>query len=375
MTYLIYFSLIFVNLMFGIKRFFPPLDRIKASRSKILTTISFIGIFILIAGYRNYSGLSSDLINNEYEYINIANNYTSVYEPGYVLLMKAGSLFSLDFYSWRSSMTLIALLLVFISVYRWSSNPHFVISFFSGYLVIVSAEQFRHFLGFAIFTYGLVYYLYSGRKYKKIRFSLITIFAGMIHSLFYIYLLLILIDKSFSIKTIRRIVSLVLVFCVIVFLNGNNIPGLNFLLNMMGDSRVAIYLRQSTRFGFAYPMLLHSINAFLAYYAYNQSRNRNIHSGAYKANLLMMIFFPLYMIQTTFSRIARNLLVVTYITQGDFILEGKPSANRLGYVFLCLLGLGVWFYVSLFITTNPEAVFKPFFEDNFYLNNLFLLGT
>lgn len=367
MTYFIYIMLISVNLLFGTKRIFSSLNIIGRNKSRILAMMSFAGCFLLIAGYRNLSGLSSDLINNEYEYVSVSMNNISVYEPGYVLLMKVGSLLSLDFYSWRSLMVVIALLLIFISIFKWSSNPHFVLAFFCGYLVIVSAEQFRNFLGSAVFTYGLVLYLYSGYKHKKIAFTIFTVLAGMIHNLFYIYLLLLLIDNAFNRKAIKYIVFSVLAFCVIIFVNENNIPGINVLLNMLQGSRVTVYVSQNTRLGFAYPMLLHLTNTFLAYYAYKRSQTPREHEGAYKANLMMMICFPLYMLQVSFSRIARNLLVVTYFSEGDYILEGKPSAKKFGYVCLCLLGLAIWFYVNLFILTNPEAVFKPFFENNFFI--------
>ncbi|MGX7108530.1 EpsG family protein [Facklamia miroungae] len=368
MTYVVYALLFILNLLFGIKRFFLPNNFFRARRSIFLMILSYIGCFLLIAGYRNFSGLSSDLVNNEHEYMNLITYDTSIYEPGYVLLMKAGSIFSLDFYSWRNLIIGIALLMIFIPIFKFSKNPHFVLSFFSSYLIIVSAEQFRNFIGFCVLTYGLIYYLYSDQKYKRTKFIVITIIAGTIHSLFYIYLVLVLIDKTFSLKTIHRIIFLVLVFCVFIFINNNSIPGLNILLNILGDSRATIYLSQHTRFGFAFPMLFHLINTLLSYLAFKKSKDKSNHVNIYKANLITMIFFPLYMLQTTFSRISRNLLIINYMTQGDYIVEGRPSANKLGYVLISLIGLFIWFYFSLFYLTNPEAVFKPFFEDNIFLS-------
>lgn len=47
-----------------------------------------------MSGYRNTSGLSNDLSNNELEYNNIINGLNSNYEIGYILLMKAGGIYS-----------------------------------------------------------------------------------------------------------------------------------------------------------------------------------------------------------------------------------------------------------------------------------------
>lgn len=362
MTYFIFSLLVIFNVIFGFRHFHKKSYRLA---SKIILITTFIGFFLLISGYRNYSGLSSDLSNNEFEYIRVSLGNKSAYEPLYVLLMKIGSLFKLDFYTWRSIMTAFSLILIFQSVKKWTSNPHLVLAFFGSYLVIVSAEQFRNFLASSIFIYGLIIFIYSNHRYKKIGFLIFTVLSGLIHSVFYIYLFIVLIDKMLSIKKIWIILFPTFILIIVMFINGNKLPGLEYILNLLDNSQVAIYLRQSTRFGFLYPFILHLSSTIMTYYVYIKSK-QEIHKKAYKINLLMIIVFPLYILQVAFFRISRNLLLITYISESGYITNQNLVKRKLLTIFLSFMLIFLWVYINLIIFTDPKAVLIPFFEDNIY---------
>ena len=367
MIYCIYFSLIFFNLIWGLKKLFYPLNRLPGNKNIILVVLSVLGCYILIAGYRNTSGLSNDLSNSAYEFKQVISGVGSRYEVGYVSLLKAGARFTQNYYIWRQITAFIFVLIFFIIVYKLVDNAHFVYAMFSAYLMILSAEQFRNFMALVLFSIGILILVNSQFPKKKIVFIICTLLASTIHSIFLIYLLLIFADKTFSPKAVKRIAIVVLLVCLIIFLNGNNVPGLSLILNYFAGNRFAVYLTQKTRLGFLYPMVMHLSSVLISFYIMKKSNNKK-YELIFKINTIMMVCFPLYMLQTSFYRIARNILLLTYVAEGDSILSVEIKLkNKLFIVLISILALLLWFYIDLYITTPKEALLLPFFETNEFL--------
>ncbi|WP_424769277.1 EpsG family protein [Paenibacillus sp. sgz302251] len=371
MTLLFYGVVIFLNIFAGIKY----RNNIKINTNPLILFLSFIIVFLLMSGYRNTSGLSNDLLYTELEYKNIINGLVSNYEIGYVLLMKVGGIFTQDFYTFRSMIIGIFLLLLFWSIRKWAPSPHYVIALFSSYLVILSSEQLRYFLAFIIFVIGLLILLYSNYRHKKVIFSCFLLLASTIHFSFLVYFIFLLSD--FSRKSIREkiIVSLTLLFCFIIFLNNNQIPGLSQLLESINNYKVIVYMNQSTNFGFLYPFVLHLSSILLTLWALRltvdskDNETIQIIRNVYKLNLLVVLFFPLFMLQLTFYRLARNLLIINYFVYSQIRISKKISfSKRKLFAFMVWNSVILWIVVDLFITTSAEALLVPFFTENIYFN-------
>ncbi|MDK2810945.1 MAG: hypothetical protein PWR27_1654 [Petroclostridium sp.] len=369
MIYHMYFFLIVINFIFGIKKILYPLNKFLKNKNMFIAIVSFFCCYIFISGYRNFSGLSDDVTNNAIEFERVINGSKSMYEAVYVGLIKFGSYFTHDYYVWRNIVVFIFLSIFFIVIYKFVDNVHFVYAMFSAYLVILSSVQLRNFLALVVFLIGLLYFVNSNHTGKRLVFIVFTLLAGLIHSSFFIYFFLLLADKTFSQKTIKKIGIGVILFCVLIFINGNNIPGMRILLNFVNESRVLIYLTQKTRLGFLYPMIMHLSSVFITYYIMKKTSGDNEkYKLIFKINALMMICFPLYMLQTSFYRIARNLLILTYISEGDSILRNEIKIQEKMYIILySIVSLLIWIIIDLYITTPKEVLLIPFFEDNIFL--------
>jgi hypothetical protein len=371
MTLLFYAVVIIINIFVGRK----SRDNIKNKTNPLIFFLSFIIIFLLMAGYRNTSGLSNDLLYSELEYKNIINGLASNYEIGYVLLMKVGGIFTQDFYTFRSSIIVIFLFLLFCSIQKWAPSPHYVIALFSSYLVILSSEQLRYFLAFIIFVIGLFILLYSNYRHKKVIFSCFLLLASTIHFSFLVYFIFLLSNYSRKSKREKIIVSLTFLFCFIIFLNNNQIPGVSLLLESVDNYKLKVYMGQTTNFGFLYPFVLHLSSLLLTLWALKltiKSKDNDalqIIRNVYKLNLLVVLFFPLFMLQLTFYRLARNILIVNYFVYSQIRISKKISfSKRKLFAFMVWNSVILWIVVDLFITTSASALLIPFFTENVYLN-------
>lgn len=371
MALIFYCVVILMNIFAGVQ--YGKKDNKKTNA--LILFISFIIIFLLMAGYRNTSGFSNDLLNNELEFSNIINGLDSNYEIGYILLIKVGSIFTQNFYIFRSGIIGIFLLLLFWSIRRWSPSPHYVIALFASYLVVLSSEQLRYFLAFVIFEIGLCILLYSHNKRKKIIYGCFLLLASTIHFSFLIYFIFILDNNSRKSKKEKIIASLTFLFCVFIFLNNNQILGLSQLLKYVDNYKINIYMAQSTHYGFLFPFVLHILSLILTLWALklsvksNNNENISIIEYVYKLDLLAIIFFPLYMLQISFYRLARNMLIINYNVYSQIRISKEIDIyKRKLFVFIVWISVILWIVIDLTIKTPSHSLLIPFFKENIYLN-------
>ncbi|WP_430508187.1 EpsG family protein [Rossellomorea marisflavi] len=371
MTLLLYLIVIVANVITGILY----RNNIKNRSNAVILFFTYIIVFLLMSGYRNTSGLSNDLFYTELEYNNIVNGLVSNYEFGYVFLMKLGGVLHQEFYTYRSIIIGVFLLFLFVAIRKWAPSPHYVIALFSSYLIILSAEQLRYFIAFSIFAIGLLILLYSNFKCKKMSFLCFTLFASTIHFSFLIYLIFIFGDFSHKTKREKIIVSVTLLFCLVIFINNNQIPGVSELLESVDNYKVSVYMGQSTNLGFMYPFVLHMSSILLSFWAIKLiskseddeliMRVRNV----YKINLLAVIFFPLFMLQLTFYRLARNLLLLNYFAYSQIRVSKKIDLGKKKiFAFAVWNSVVLWILVDLFIKTSADALIIPFFTENIFFN-------
>ena len=346
MTIFIYIFVVALNITIG--HYYNKRKRKKINGS--IYWISFILIFLLMAGYRNTSGLSNDLIYHEIDFENVASGLQSDYEFGYIFLVKIGSYFTSDFYIFRSGIIALFLLMLFFTIKKWSPSPHYVIAFYTSYSSILSSEQLRYFLAFVLFIVGLSQFIYSQNKQKKLIFGLFLILAITIHFSFAIYFIFFINGFSENNRREKIIALLVLLFCIVIYLNSNQIPGLSAVLNEVENYKVSVYFNQSTKLGFLYPFFLHFLSILLMRWALiianktdNEELKANI-NNIYKLNLIAVIFFPLYMLQLTFYRLARNILMINYFGFSNFLTTFKKIQFQTEYISL-ILNLKIIIYI------------------------------
>lgn len=366
MTLFVYLFVIFFNIYFEKKE-----TIIKKKYGKIVFIISYFCNFLLLAGYRNTSGFSNDLSNNKLEFSKIIEGMHSNYEAGYVLLNKLGGYVTTDFYMFRAIIIGIFLFLLFISIKKWNAYPYYMISFFSAYLIILSAEQLRYFLAFVFFQISLHKLIFTNSKKYYLFFLCL---ASMIHLSFLVYIIFLLTKNSFYNKKEKIFCIMMLFVCLVIFLNGNKIPGALILANLIDSEKLKIYFSQTTRFGFLYIFLLHFLSIFLIWFSTKNfllKNNEEIYIKLKKIesiNLIVLVFLPLCMIQLTFYRIFRNMLLINYSFYSQIIYTQSLNSNR-KKIFICLswISLLLWIIIDLTITTKPKSLLIPFFTENIFL--------
>ena len=362
MTFSLYLFIIILN-------FWAANRYSKTNRAnRFISIISFIGLFVLIGGYRNESGLSNDISNLGYEFDSVLGGGDSIYEGLFAYIIALGR-YTADYYEWRYALSLVSLFLLFYSSYKWSKNPHLPIALFAAYLSVLSAEQLRNFLAMAVFQIGLVYYIFSpNKKRDKLIYVLTTLLASSIHTSFIIYIIIIFYETLLESRTKRIAFGVIIgILCFGIFLGGNNIGGLSTLMNSINDNSFSVYLSTTTRFGFVLPIMLHLSVLYYLSVAQKVEPDSVVIRRMLTINTILMVVFPLYMIQLSFYRIERNILYVSYISIASAYNFSQRSNETSKFTFSYILSLILWIVIDLFITTPKENLLIPFFSDNFFL--------
>lgn len=367
MTLFLYFSTILVNLIFSLMK----KNKYKKIISKIIIVFTFIAFFILTAGYRNYSGLSNDLYNNQYEFENLYKTGITDYEVGYFLLMKLGLLITNDFYIFRSVVIFILLLFTFKQIIKKSNNFHLIFSFLSVYLIILNAEQFRYFIGSSFFWIGLLGTI-NFTSYKfYIRLNITVILAALFHISFLLYLILNLyfLHKFKFFKTIMILFIIFNVFLIYALPFYSNF--LEYIFNFFGYG-INSYLYTRTNFGFFIPVILHLFSLFILIFL--SPRHKFLpFSEKLKYNLILdinylsFLFYPLFLYQIHFYRYIRTIQLPNYFIYSNNVIMEKRNLFRITQLLLIFFNLSIWILFDLVIKTKPEAVLIPFFRDNIFL--------
>jgi len=365
MVYALYFSCLLYNGVFAYTK--------KHSKIIVYATMIFI---ILIMGW---NAGTLDNINYLSTYNNIRYEIfaTSSSDFGFIWLIKLGNKLGLDWFSFKFMMSILCVPLIYSTVRLFTKNANFVYFFYLMHSFFMDAEQFRNYIALAIFIYAFRFLLKDNMK-SKILYVLFVLVATSIHSSFIVYLPLLLIRGSDKNKLVKGVAIFSLLLCLVTFLNGNRIPLIDNVLNYLQsiDTKAAMYLNSTTRYGFLIPFFLHTFN-FITVYIGRKYANKcvthslNVEQKRYIdfifwVNVFAFAFFPLYMQTTTFYRLSRNLILLNFIALSicnDTLgceIKKKFYLNSLIY-----LNVSAWFIYDLLIRANEVLI--PIFKQNLFL--------
>jgi hypothetical protein len=371
MTIYFYSIFIFLNSIFAFKK--------KTSRLLVFFTLVFILLMIVGAG-PGYTG-QNDYINYKITYDKISSvSFFSSPQIGYTILMKIGHFFNLDFFYFRFLIIGICLFLIyFFFINRYSKNYNHILLLYMIYPMIIDSEHFRNFIALAILLAG-IRFLENNSFKNKLIFFIIIIISSSIHFTFILYSFLLLANKKNSNKIPKVLAIGVIILCVIVFINNNQIPFLMPLLSFISNEKIIRYLTSRTNYGFLIPFTLYIINFIMIFWSrkiviknYKNSVKSDSMSDlgfiniVYSINIIGFIFFPLYMLSITFYRLARNFLILNYISYS--IASDSLSGNRINklkFNFSVILSVIIWLILTLWVKTSPERVIVPFFTKNIF---------
>jgi hypothetical protein len=388
MTIAVYFLTIICN-------FFLLLSRKK---SKVITFLSLLVIILLMSGTGSNYNFPSDYFNyfNQYQinsngidFLTIQDGTTLLSsEIGMNILMSFGNLLNLDFEIFRFGMFSLCIFIIYcVLSAKFNINHHYVLLFYLTYPIILDSEQLSNFIALTLLIIGFGWLLRE-EKLSSILFIFFVLLASLIHSSFIVYIPLIAIKLTNKKYLVRCIVFISILLIIATVLNNNQIPYISLLINNLGDSRSAIYLVNSTRLGYFFPILLFSIN-FIMIFVSNKLLSKQISLGqtisssnnseisqvkkivenVYWIYLVSIIYIPLFIMNINFYRLIRNYLLVNIVV---YSLTSRYLKNTKGekwtYNVIAYISIIIWGYIDLVVLNNPSNLLLNFFTNNSFFN-------
>lgn len=296
--------------------------------------------------------------------------------------IKIGQIMGLSFETWWSVMNCLAFGVMLFALYKHKYNPHLFMLFFMAYYIISYYTGIKAFYGFCIYLLASGYLLRGGLP-NKIKYTVLTAVAGGFHVMYYVYLIFLLIStgktdaepSALSIKRKNRLLSIVialsLVFSVILKISGsaNSFFARLFSFFEMESEKIETYLELSTNWGFLIPVC---IQLLCLLFAYNyrivtsacESDLRRRGLILYYINFMQIIFYPFFMLSTTFMRFVTYFVPVSFCFAG--VGFGRLSfADRKRVLFFGAIVILGNYFRSFVLGSMWEVSIIPLFTNRF----------
>lgn len=338
---------------------------------KQLKIFAYIHIFVIwciavfsynVVDYQNYVDSFQSIQNG-----NVLLNNS--FEPGYYLICKFFSNIGCNYQVMRGAIITVFLLFLLVAMKKIGSSFNFVCCCFSVFPLVIDMIQLRNTLAMSILTVGITFFLVED---KKIKYSITVILASMIHISFLVYFIFLFKDAVLSKKFQKYgFIVVMIMTCVVFYVGGRNIPFLNVILSLFGDSeRFNYWLTSAGNFGFIAYWILILISVFNSYCVLKHTSKQYKYADMiFKINILSICFFPLFMLASTFGRLISNLSFANYLLWDSRAYDKQHvSINKIPVyrVYLlggCIIYLVLWFNLELY--TEFDARVLLFFKNNY----------
>lgn len=359
MSISIWVFIIIVNLVLGYYR--------KTSYPILLATVG-INIFFMSG---NTEGPDVGNYINVYRH---PENY-EFSDFGYQFLeIFCGFILKIDFFTFRYIISVICFLLIFITIKRCRANGHFVMALFMMYLFFTETIQFRNFIVSSLFVFSFSYYI-RGKKKDLFIYVIINLLAASIHIVALVNLLFLtpkIFNEKKSIKFFTTCGLIIFIMSVVCKVLGGNL--MTFIINsLLSDSeRGAGYARTETKLSWIALSFLYfgmlSLSRKAYYYSivnHESFRVRTISHSTYQCSLIIIIFLGTLMLNVSFYRFFRNLLLLQFITISACINNyhiRKTNRKRLalGTIIFAIL----WFVIDIVMIEGYQECVDPIFLHN-----------
>lgn len=345
----------------------------EKKNSRLVMFISCIAIMLLMCGYRR--PFYGDLDNYYYMYIG-----QQELPVGMDFIFKIFSTIGIDFYTVHYILLAVFLLVSMYVIKTFCENWHYAIALFSGYYIIISADQIKNHTAFIFLCFAIIC-LYKNQKVKAVLFILI---ASSIHYSFIIYLLFVLISPKKSKYIIKICITISLIYALMATMKldavivNNFIPAIISILGSkigaFAEMKVQLYFSTRTSWGFLLCAGLQVLDFGLLKYSRNLMIKRGITNKidfiefVIRLNEIGFMAFPLFVYNMQWYRIIRDLLLINYCVYGcTYYHLKKNTQSRLLYLCATLGSVYIWLIGDLCFKTTPDLVIIPFFTNNIFL--------
>ncbi len=286
------------------------------------------------------------------------------FEPGFLICMKLSAISGLSYSNFLFVISFVGLFLIAISVRKETSRPEFVYFFYLIYPFFFDIVQVRFFLATAVFVHALGY-LTEGKKRCLVKYVIGVFLASSFHVSAFIYLPVGLFHRigakwiflfSFAFSSIG-----------IVLVSTKILP----FLSLTGF-RVEHYLKFSTNVGFYFYIFTQICLIYLVFTSRSMLARRGMCScfvdTVFKINLFSIVFFPLLLVDSSFTRLYRMVLIPTYVVLSIAVVACRPKERFVFFVksasVVFLIGSVMVWYI------NNRHVFAPIMEKNVFFDFL-----
>lgn len=285
--------------------------------------------------------------------------------------MKIAKNAGMNFFQYKIVLGIIIYLLYYIFISSFRASPHYIVLFYSFHLFFFDVEQIRNALALSVYLLGLIPLLKNDKNKIK-KYIVFTLIASAIHISFIAYLIFLLYFVAWNKSNRAIFVATILSFCLIIFINGNNIPFLSVILdNFDLGGKVGIYFGNHMRFGFLIPFGLQFVCYFTIWYMRNElaiyGYESEIVNVVYRLILLSICFLPLYMLSITFGRFERNLIPLILLAAASLMYQ-LPKGHIVKWKITIVLIIMVLLWISYDIIARPEDIFIPVMKYNYFVN-------
>lgn len=291
-----------------------------------------------------------------------------------------GNTLKIDFFAFRYLISVICFFLIFISIKRCKANGHFVIGLFMIYLFFIETIQFRNFIVSSLFVFSFSYYV-RGKKKDLFVYVIINLLAATIHIIALLNLLFLATKVLNEKKTIKFFtISGVIIFIMSVVgkvFGGNVIQVIIGLLISDGE-RGTGYAATETRFSWVALSFLYFGMLWLtksSYYysikAYESYRVRSVTLSTYQCSLILLIFLGTLMLNVSFYRIYRNMLLLQFISISACINNYQiRRISREKLAFGAIIFAILWFVIDIVMIEGYDRCVDPIFLHNIAWENI-----
>jgi hypothetical protein len=308
------------------------------------------------ADYLNYSNL--------FDLVSITNEGYSTSQVGLVLLFRFLSLFKLNYAQALAILSFLGLSLIWSTIRLYSPKPQFVLILYYIYPFLLDVVQVKHFLAMSIILFSLRY-LDMEKGFWKYLVGIVV--ASFFHIISLVYLPFVFFRRI----KYKSLFYFILIYIIITIPLAYTSIFEMIATSIVSDKRIAGYFDNRARLGFFIQFFIQGIFLLTVHASRNflmlKNRSSSFVDLVYRLNLYLIILFPLYVINMTFTRGFQILLLPNYIVYSIVLATMKPKGRFL-LITVFLIIVVLMFIYNIYIP-HKYTVLIPILSENMIVNN------
>lgn len=306
-------------------------------KNKKISLLSAVILFLLLTSVRTGNDVTNYL--NAYNRIESDYEFHIMDEPLYKFTELTVKSFGFDFYWFKAILTLIAFLLLYNVIKRYTDNFGFILLHYYIYFLFVDCQQFRNFLALTILIVAIDAYV---RYNSKIKYLLLNFAAFGFHTAFAFYFSMVFLFQKFSKRMLQLFAGCMIIYIGLCIYDRDWLVLLERVQLIFQDTRgrVSAYFGLRARWGFLPAAVLHFCGLYLFIREKKRLKNCWQNTGtatgwkldgwnlkkekkeeiinkmmdlSFYANLLIIACIPFSMLSLVFYRFIRNMYFINLI--------------------------------------------------------------